>query len=294
MSIIGVLTRNPYGWASSELIRSIKKLGLRPFILRYKDVLVEIDVTPRVYVNEIDVGEELDAVIVRPIGRSSLDQALYRVGLLYIMEALGIVVVNRASAIEKAVDKYRTIHLLSRNGIPTPKTLVSENPNIIYNSLDRLGENIVIKPMFGSRGLGSTMLSDRDVIWRILQSLAYNRNVLYLQKYLAHGYRDIRAFVIGGEVVASMYRENPSSWKSNVARGAIPKPMELDATQAELAIRSAEILGCEVAGVDIIESEGKNYVLEINSQPTWRGLQSVTKIRIADEIIRYIHSKLKK
>jgi|Deesub1362B_J571_1020462.scaffolds.fasta_scaffold00005_194 RimK family alpha-L-glutamate ligase len=295
MEIIGILTRDPYGWASTQLILGVRKYGLRPFIIRYKDVLVEIFGNSRkIMVNDINILEELDVVIVRPIGRSSLDQALYRVGLLYMMEDGGIIVINKASAIEKAVDKYRSLHILSGNGVPTPKTLVSENPNIIFRYLDRLGENIVIKPMFGSRGLGSTMLSDRDSIWRILQALAYNRNVLYLQEYLRHEYRDIRAFVIGDRVVACMYRENPMSWKSNISRGGIPKPMKPDSEIIELAVKSADLLGCEIAGVDILESDGNRYVLEVNSQPTWKGLQSITKINIAEEIIKYVLSRLKR
>lgn len=293
--IIGVLTRRASGWASSQLIRAIQELGHRPFPFSFGDVLISIDgggVSVRA--RDVDVSRGVQAVIVRPIGRSTLEEAIFRLDVLYTLRDCGVAVVNEPEAIERAVDKYRAIHVLRQRGIPVPKTIVSENPNIAFRSLDELGENVVIKPIFGSRGLGSTMLNDRDTIWRVVQHLAYIRSVIYLQRYLEHGHRDIRAFVVGGRVVAAMVRENPRSWKTNIARGARPRPITLTGELEELAIRAAEALGCEYAGVDILISGEQPYVLEVNSQPTWRGLQSVTKVDIAKEIVSYVVSKARR
>lgn len=92
-----------------------------------------------------------------------------------------------------------------------------------------------------------------------------------------------------------MYREAPGSWKTNVSRGAVPRPIEkLDAEMEELAVKSAELLGCEIAGVDLLVADGKPYVIEVNSQPGWRGIQSVTRKNIAVEIAKYVIESARK
>jgi len=292
---IGILTRSASGWASSKLIEATRNLGHNPYPFSFGDIIIHLENgQAKILTRDLDLISDVPAIIVRPIGRSTLEEAIFRLDILYTLEDYGVKVVNSASSIEKAVDKYRTLHILSKHGIPVPDTLVSENPNLAFKNLDLLGRNIVIKPLFGSRGLGSTMLSDRDTIWRVIQHLAYIRNVIYLQRYLEHYHRDIRAFIVGGRVIAAMIRENPTSWKTNIARGARPKPIKLKGELEELAIKSAEILGCEVAGVDILMHNGNPYVLEVNSQPTWKGLQSVTRVNIAEEIVKYVISEVKK
>ncbi|HDI73418.1 MAG TPA: RimK family alpha-L-glutamate ligase [Candidatus Korarchaeota archaeon] len=275
------------------LLEAAKKRGIRAFHFRFRDIVARIGREPLLQVRGLDV-RDVQAVVVRPIGRSSLDQAIFRLDVLYTMEDLGVHVVNSPSAIEKALDKYRSLYLLSRRGIPVPETIVLEDPSLAYEMM-RVMPEIVLKPVFGSRGHGSTKVSDRDVAWNILRELAFFRHVLYMQRFIPHRRRDLRAFVVGGEVVAAMIRENPSSWKTNVAVGARPKPVDLSGELEELALKSAEALGCEVAGVDILISEGgEAYVLEVNSQPGWRGIQSVTKVDIAGRIVEYIEETTKR
>ena len=104
---------------------------------------------------------------------------------------------------------------------------------------------------------------------------------------------DIRAFVIGSEVVASMYRVN-TSWKTNIHAGGIPKTCTLTPELEELSIRAAEVIGCEVAGVDIIETEEGPQVLEINSVPGWRGLQRAVDVDIPHYYVEYVKNKVKR
>ncbi|RLG61671.1 30S ribosomal protein S6--L-glutamate ligase [Candidatus Geothermarchaeota archaeon] len=293
--IIGVLTRNRRGWATRQLYHAIERYGYTPYIFRYNDIISYVsEGKTHIYTKRYNLLKDVDAVIVRPIGRSSLDEAIYRLDILYILQENDVLVINRPEAIERAIDKFRSIYILSKHGIPTPDTLISENPNLIYTMLEELGDDLVIKPLFGSRGLGSTRVSDKDVAWRILASLAYNRNILYVQRYLEHGYKDIRAFVIDDNVVSAMYRVNPRSWKTNIARGGKPIYIELPEDIKELAIKSAKILMCDIAGVDILIHKGSPYVLEVNSQPSWRGLQSVSNIDITGSIVKYVIKKLKR
>ncbi len=104
---------------------------------------------------------------------------------------------------------------------------------------------------------------------------------------------DIRAFVIGSEVVASMYRIS-SSWKTNIHAGGRPEPCTLTPELEELSIRVSEVIGCEVAGVDIIETEDGPQVLEINSVPGWRGIQRVVNVNIPHLYVDYVKAKVKR
>ncbi len=286
--IIGVVTRNPEGWAPKRLREAIESLGHKPFMFRFSDAVAIVS-NGGVEFEALGFKlSSLDSLIVRPIGRCSLDKAIFRIDMLYALEDSGVRVYNKPSAIEKAIDKFRALYTLAKNGVRVPLTLTTENPDEAVAKSRLLGKPVVVKPLFGSRGLGSTRVGDRDVLWRILHDLSYYRHVLYLQEYLRIRGRDIRAFVIGDRVIAAMYRVHPSSWKTNIAQGAKPVPFKPTGEIEELAIKAASILECEIAGVDIAEVNGEPYILEVNSQPGWRGLQSITKIDIAREIIKYI------
>lgn len=295
MAIIGIVTRNINGWATTQLSRAIIELGHQPFPLNYRTLYTEIsDENYKVYSNNVELTKTLNALIVRPLGRLSFEQAFFRMDTLHLLEEAGVPVINSPKAIEIAINKHRTLALLAKNRIKVPYTVVTENINQAVKKLD-YSKGIVVKPLFGSKGLGSTLLKDRDFAWRVLADLRFMKHVLYLQRYIEHGGRDIRAFVIGDHVVAAMYREMPGSWKTNISRGAKPRPLRISEDLKELAIKSAKIIGCEVAGVDIIEAKNEKYVIEINSQPGWKGIQQVTRVDIARKIIEYIiKEKIKK
>ncbi len=300
--IIGILTRNPNGWASSRLIKAIEDLGHKPHPFRFRDMVSLIgDGRFEVYARGVNLVNEVSAIIVRPIGRCSLEQAIYRMDVLYALQDYGVKIVNNPSAIEKCIDKFRSLYLLHMHGIPVPKTIVAENASLAYKSLEFLGnkktKSIVVKPVFGSRGHGSTRikLRNRDVLWEVLHAMTFTKHVLYMQEFLLHGGKDIRALVIGDRVIAAMYRYAPGAWKTNISQGAIPIRIDkLDPEIEEIVLKSVKILGCEIAGVDVMLVDGKPYVIELNSQPGWKGLQSITDKDIAKEIVAYVISKVKK
>jgi len=290
---IGILTRNPEAWCSMNLIRAFEKLGAEPVCLRFSRLVAKVGFKPAVLHEDIDVLKELGAVVIRPIGRGSLDECIFRMDILHRLTRLGFPVINHPSAIEKCIDKYYALTVLEEHGIPVPKTVVTENAEEALKAFYELGGDVVIKPLFGSRGVGITRVSDPEIATRIFRALQFTHNVLYIQEFIPHGTRDIRAFVINGEVIASMYREG-RSWKTNVAQGAIPKALKLMEEAEEIAIKAASVVGCEVAGVDILEGPNGLYVVEINSQPGWRGIQTVTRVNIAEAIAKYVIEKAKR
>ena len=290
---IGVLTKNPESWHSKQLEKAIIKNNIIPFFFRFTEITAKIDEKLQIYARNTNVIEEIPAVIVRPIGRGSLEEIIFRLDVLHSLEEFGTLVINPPKAIEISVDKYYSLNLLRQSGISVPRTIATENFEEALRAFRELGGDVVVKPLFGSRGVGSTRVSDSEIATRIFRALTYNHEVIYLQEYIEHGFSDIRAFVIGERVVASMRRE-AQTWKTNVSLGAKPKPVKLDSELEDLAIKASRMIGCKVAGVDIVESRKGPLIVEINSQPGWRGLQTVTKVNIADEIVKYVISELKR
>ncbi len=287
MMKLGILTRNAEAWCSSRLARAIKARGMEPLTFRFPDVLARIACKPEVEIANGGSLQDVAAIIVRPIGRGSLDEVIFSLDLLHRIERLGVPVVNSPSAVEKAVDKYYALTLLEENGVRVPRTVVTENPARALRAFKELGEDVVVKPVFGSRGMGVTRVSDFEVARRIFRSLAFMHSVLYLQEFVPHGTRDIRAFVVGDRMVAAMYRV-ADGWRTNVSQGARAVSFKPTSELEALAVHASKVLGCQVAGVDVMEGPQGYVINEINSQPGFRGLQSTTKVDIAGAIVEHV------
>ncbi|MEM1883492.1 MAG: RimK family alpha-L-glutamate ligase, partial [Candidatus Bathyarchaeia archaeon] len=287
MEKIGILTRNENSWCTAQLRNAIVRRGFQPICFSFQSIVARVGFKPETSLGDIDIIRELKAIIVRPIGRGSLEEIIFRMDLLHKLRRLGVYIINPPHAIERSVDKYYTLTLLEEAGLPVPRTVVTESAREALKAFYELGGDVVIKPIFGSRGIGSTRVSDPDVAERIFRALEFHHQVIYVQEYIPHGNYDLRLFVLGGRVIAAM-RRVASSWKTNVSLGATPVPYKPTKEIEDLAIRASETIGCEVSGVDILESDRGPFIVELNSQPGWRGLQSVTDINIAEGIVDYV------
>jgi RimK family alpha-L-glutamate ligase len=288
---MGLLTRNAKAWCSTQLVKAMKRRGLEPVCFSFPDLVARISCEPQVTLDkDVDVLNALKALVVRPIGRGSLDEIIYRLDLLRRMERGGLPIINSPASIEKAVDKYYALTLLEENDLPVPRTIVAEDPKKALNAFYELGCDVVVKPIFGSRGIGITRVSDAEVARRIFRSLAFVHHVLYLQEFIPHGTKDIRAFIVGNRVIAAMNRI-AEGWKTNVSQGARSVSIKLKEEVEDLALKAAQTLGCEVAGVDILEGPNTYFINEINSQPGFQALQSTTEVDVAGSIIDHVLNK---
>ena len=233
---------------------------------------------------------DLDALLVRSLPGGSLEQVIYRVNVLHRLERLGLKVINRASVLEKTVDKFYTSALLADAGLPVPKTMVTERFEQAMEAVREMGATVV-KPLFGSLGTGMVLVEDLDVAHRVFRALETGRYVYYLQEFLPHDNEDFRLFVVGGEVVSAMRRRG-ENWKTNIACGAAAEYIEPDQELSELALKTAEILGADYVGVDILISRDQPYVIEANGIPGWSGLQAVSQVNIAEVLARYTLSQI--
>jgi RimK family alpha-L-glutamate ligase len=237
---------------------------------------------------------QADAVFARIIPSGTLEQIIFRVDALHWIEERGIPVVNSPRAIERAVDKFYTDALLREAGLPTPETVVCENMADAMEAVRRIGD-VVIKPIFGSMGQGLVRVSDPDIAFRVLKSLDQVRSVFYIQRYIDHGDRDIRAFVVSGRVLGAIERRAPAGdWRTNVARGAEARAIELPDEWAELALGAAAAIGADYAGVDLLPSrDGEVFVLEVNGIPGWEGLQQATGLDVAGALVDHLELKVR-
>jgi RimK family alpha-L-glutamate ligase len=228
--------------------------------------------------------DRADAVLARIIPSGSLEQIIFRVDALHRLEERGVRVMNSPRAIERTVDKFWTSALLERCGIPTPDTIVCETSEEAFAAFREL-RDVIVKPLFGSMGLGMTRVSDEDMAFRVFKTIEQIRGVYYLQRVIGHGGRDIRAFVVGGQVLAAIERRS-DGWRTNISRGGTARPVALSPAWSALALRAAAAVGAEYAGVDLLPGDdGTVYVLEVNGIPGWRGLQEATGVDVADAVI---------
>jgi RimK family alpha-L-glutamate ligase len=234
--------------------------------------------------------DQYDAAIVRIIPRGSLEQIIFRMDALHVLELRGMRVINRPGAIERTVDKYYTTALLAAAGLPTPRTVVAERWEDALAAFRELGD-VLVKPLFGSMGRGIVRVDDEELAYRVFRALELERAVYYLQRTVPHAGRDIRAFVVGGRVVAAMERQ-AEGWRTNIARGGRAVPIQLSAALEELSLRAAAAVGCDYAGVDLLPAaDGEVYVLEVNGIPGWEGLQTTTEVDIAGAIVATLEDR---
>jgi RimK family alpha-L-glutamate ligase len=290
---IGIVTRDENAWCSTQLTQALQKLNVTPVCFSFPEIVARVRLKPEATFDGSNILKDLDAIVIRPIGRGSLEEIIYRMDLLHKLQRLGMLIVNPPLSIERSADKYHTLALMEEQNLPVPQTVVTESPSEALEAFQELGGDVVIKPLFGSRGIGSTRVTDPDVAERLFRAIVFYHGVLYLQKFIPHGNSDVRAFVIGDRVIAAMHRVTRSGWKTNVSLGAKPVSLNPREELEGLAVRAAEIIGCKIAGVDILESPDGPVIIELNSQPGWRGLQSVTAVNIGEEIARYVVSSVK-
>lgn len=230
--------------------------------------------------------EEMPLVLTRIIPDGSLEQIVRRVNRLHELEARGVRVINSGRAIERTIDKGWTTALLVERGLPTPETVVCESAAGALRAFRRMGD-VVIKPLFGSMGLGMVRVTDEQTAWRVVRAVERIGGVFYVQRVIRHAGFDVRAFVVGGRVVVAISR-HATDWCTSYARGAEPRPYRLTARQEELALAATLAVQADYAGVDLIADEaGNDFVIEVNGVPGWRGLHSATGVDVAGAIAEY-------
>ena len=273
---IAVFT-NEAGWHGEQLKQAFSKRGKEVLFVSLQDCVLDLS-GHKTAIQIPNFYALPKAVFVRGIAGGTLQQVTQRLNILHMLKMLGVTVYNDGRAIERTVDKAMTSFLLQQNGIATPKTWVCESRQQAHEIIAK-NPQLVIKPLFGSQGQGVRLVSAQLP----LPGDQFVDNVFYIQQFI-HAKHDYRVFVINNQSVASM-RRTGDTWLHNVAQGAkCTKTTEKDVL--DIAIQASKALDIAYCGVDVIRDEnGILQVLEVNSIPAWRGLQSVTDTNIAQILV---------
>jgi ribosomal protein S6--L-glutamate ligase/tetrahydromethanopterin:alpha-L-glutamate ligase len=288
---IGIVGTDKEEWHIKRLLKEFKERGHESYLLPITRFKSSIGTAPKVSVRGYPI-DDYHALIVRRAPGGTAEQVFYRMDVLHRLEEMGIRVFNPARSIEKAVDKYYTSALLEEACIKTPKTMVTESFSDAMRIFKELGGDIVVKPLFGSLGMGITRVSSEDIAYRVFRALEMTKSVYYLQEFIPHGGVDIRVFVIGDKVVASMKRIS-DDWKTNISSGGKAMKFVPSEEVKEIAVKASKKLRLEYTGVDVILHNDEPYIIELNSTPGWEGLQSVTEINITERLVEHILSKVR-
>jgi RimK family alpha-L-glutamate ligase len=277
------------GWHTQELERAAAARGHRAVVVPYEGLVGTIGSSPGLRSQTADLAS-MDVVLARIIPSGSLEQIIFRVDALHRLEDGGIPVVNSPRAIERTVDKFWTSSLLEQCGIPTPETVVCEGAEEAATAFRRL-QDVIVKPLFGSMGLGMVRVQDEEMAFRVFRTIEQIRGVYYLQRTIPHDGVDIRVFVVGGQILAAIERRS-TGWRTNLARGGMARPVTLPEISRGLALRAAAAVGADYAGVDLVTGrDGHTYVLEVNGIPGWKGLQQATGLDVAGALLDYLATR---
>jgi ribosomal protein S6--L-glutamate ligase len=278
---IGILSGGT-GWHVQDVLRAARELGHSAAALDFRALSACVNAAG-------DPLEHFNALLVRTMPAGSLEQVVFRMDLLHEAVARGVAVLNPPRAVEVCVDKYLTTARLARAGIATPPTVVCQRSDDAMSAFEELGGDVVLKPLFGAEGRGMCRITDAETAWRTFRLLEQTGQVIYIQRFVHHPGWDLRAFVLGGRVIASMRRTAASDWRTNVAQGGTAERVTLSAREEQLALRAAAVVGSPIAGVDLLPGpEGNLFVIEVNAVPGWKALSTACEIDVAKEVVRYL------
>ncbi|GAA2925173.1 RimK family alpha-L-glutamate ligase [Microbacterium luteolum] len=284
---IAVLSRAPHAYSTQRLRAAALQRGHNVKVLN--TLRFAIDLTA----DEPDLhyrGRQLsdyDAILPR-IGNSI---TYFGTAVVRQFEQMDVYTPNTANGISSARDKLRANQILSRHNIAMPPTAFVRNRADVRPAIERVGgAPVVIKLLEGTQGIGVILAPQVKVAEAIIETLHSTKQNVLIQKFIAESRgRDIRALVVGDRVVAAMRRSAAGDeFRSNVHRGGSVAAIELDPVYERAAVRSAQIMGLRVAGVDMLEGEDGPLVMEVNSSPGLQGIESATKLDVAGAIIDYI------
>lgn len=287
---IGILSRGPQLYSTRSLYRAGMRRGHQMMVIDHTRCQYLVDSERSEIFFDGHPLSALDAIVPR-IGSSvtSLGAAL-----IHQFELLKVYTVTRAHALLQARDKLRCLQRLAGAGLQVPGTAFITSGSELEDVLGLLGGfPVVIKLLESTHGVG-VMLADnlRSAEATIEAFQKLNERVL-IQEYIAesHG-ADIRALVVGGRVVASMKRQaQPGEFRSNLHRGAKAQRIDLSKEEEKAVIQAAQVMGLDVAGVDILQSSRGPLVMEVNASPGLEGIEGVTKVDVAGAIIKFAEKR---
>lgn len=292
---IAILSNGPGNYSTQRLKEEAEKRGHSVTIVKYRDCYASIEQNnPTVSYKGEDLSR-FDAIIPR----IASNMTPYGTAIVRQLEMQGVYSVSSSIAINRSRDKLRSMQLLAKAGVGIPKTVVSRNSADIDDLIDKIGGTpVIIKLARGTHGNGVVLAETRKAAKSVLQAFYLSNddgtNILIQEFVKESAGTDIRVFVVGSRVVASMKRQSlDDDFRSNLHKGGEGTIVKLNEEERKMAIKAAKTMGLNVAGVDMMRSERGPLILEVNASPGF-GIEKVTGRDVASPIIEYVEINAKR
>ena len=289
---IFILSRNKNLYSTSRLVEAGNKLGHNVRVIDYMRCYMNITSRkPTIFYGGESLGK-VDSVIPR-IGASN---TFYGTAVVKQFEMMDSYCVNTSDAIANSRDKLRSLQILAEAGINMPITGFASHTKDIEGVIESVGSTpLIMKLLQGTQGQGIVLAETRKAAESVMSAFRQLDADIMVQEFIKEsGGTDIRAFVVGDEVVASMKRIAPEGeFRSNVHRGGTMEKVQLTSEEENMAVNASRILGLSIAGVDLMRSNRGPLILEVNSSPGLQGIESCSEVDVAEKIILHIQTWLR-
>ncbi len=288
---IAILSRSPKCYSTRRIREAAKARGHQVTVMDTLRFAIHVEEEEPSLLYRGKRFRRLDAVIPR-IGSSI---TFFGTAVLRQFEQMGVFTLNSSHAISVSRDKLRSLQILSRHeiGLP-PSAFVRDKADVLPAIEEVGGAPVVIKLLEGTQGIGVILADRREIAAAIIETLQSTKENVLIQKFVSESRgKDIRALVVGGQVVAAMRRRaQGQEFRSNVHRGGKAEVIQLDPEYEETAVKAAQILGLRVAGVDMLESEDGPKIMEVNSSPGLEGIEQATGQDLAGAMIELLEDQV--
>lgn len=288
---LGILSCSPRCYSSRRLREAAEARGHKVKVLNTLKFGIDLQQgEPDLFFRSKHLSH-YDAVLPR-IGASI---TYFGTAVVRQFEQMDVFCANSSAGINNSRDKLRSLQILSRHQIGIPQTAYVRDKKDVLPAIERVGgAPVIIKLLEGTQGVGVILADTVKIAEAIIETLQSARQNVLIQKFVAESKgRDVRAFVVGDQVVAAMRRvAQGQEFRSNVHRGGRTEQVELDEKYAQTAVRAAQIMGLRVAGVDMLEAKDGPQVMEVNSSPGLEGIETCTQLDIAGAIVDYMAAQV--
>lgn len=288
---LAILSCGPNSYSTMRLKEAAVQRGHDVNVLNTLKFAIDLQRgVPDLYYRQKSLSE-YDAVLPR-IGASI---TYYGTAVVRQFQEMDVFCANTAHGITNSRDKLRSLQILSRHHIGIPRTTFVRDKKDVLPAIKRVGgAPVVIKLIEGTQGIGVLLAESEKSAEAIIELLQSQKQNVLIQKFVAESKgKDIRAFVVGDRVVAAMRRvAQGQEFRSNVHRGGIAEAVDLPEEYVQTAIRATQILGLQVAGVDMLEGKDGPQIMEVNSSPGLEGIEKCTGLDIAGAVIEYIAAQV--
>ena len=292
---IAILSNGPGNYSTKRLKEEALRRGHEVKIIKYRDCYASIEQNNPTVSYRGENLSKFDAIIPR----ISSSMTRYGTAIVRQLEMQGVYTASSSIAISRSRDKLRSMQLLAKSGVGIPKTVVSRNTTDIDNLLEQLGGMpVIIKLARGTHGNGVVLAETKKAAKSVLQAFYLTNddgtNILLQEFVKESAGTDIRAFVVGSRVVASMKRQSlDDDFRSNLHKGGEGTVVKLTEEERKAAVKAAKAMGLNIAGVDMMRSERGPLILEVNASPGF-GIEKVTGRDVAGAIIEYVELNAKR